>query len=464
MADYVFLGPSLPLEEARSLLPDAVFLPPVQHGDLLKIKPVPGDRVLIIDGLFMRAPAVRHREVLDLLARGIPVAGSSSMGALRAAELWRFGMRGVGRVFELFRDGVVTGDDEVAVVHAPAEDGWVCLSEPLVNLRVNLSDAVAAGRLTPAEADALLELGRSLPFRVRGPRALERQARKVLADDSIDRYLAWMAEHPRDAKADDARLLLSMAARNAPELAEAEHPLAPIENVDTHDFERWRGRHGGQYVGKRWVADASTVTAIMALHPDHPVLHRRRVLAAITGAPDDSSDTDLTRAALAFAQANGFLQDAQPGQPIASPWLSPSERHLDPQEATVRVLVRAFGTRVCSPLSAQALHPALLDPGIVAASRRFVRAALQLTDRLPRPDPRRPHLRLGFRGEVIDRIFAKLWDTAPADLPAAAWDRGFRDLAQLHTYTGPFVAALRAAEPPRFPAAVARSPVALGSP
>lgn len=463
MVDYVFLGPSLPLDEARPLLPDAVFLPPIQHGDLLKIRPAAGDRVLIIDGLFMRTPAVRHREILDLLARGVHVAGSSSMGALRAAELWRFGMRGIGRVFELFRDGIVTGDDEVAVVHAPAEDGYQCLSEPLVNLRINLSDAVAAGRLTRSEADVLLELGRSLPFRVRGPRALERQARKILTDDSIDRYLAWIAEHPRDAKADDARLLLSLAARNAPELVEPDHPLAPIENVNTHDFERWRGRHGGQNIGDRWVSDASTVTAIMALHPDHPVLHRRRVLAAITGTAADASDDDLARAALDFARTNGFFVQARPGQPVAAPWLLPSERQLDPEEATLRVLVRAFGTGACSPLSAQALPPALRDPRIVAAARHFVRSALRLTDQLPRPDPRRPHLRLGFRGEVIDRIFTKLWDTTPAELPAAAWDRGFRDLVQLRTYTGPFVAALKVAGAPRFPAAVTRQPTTAGN-
>jgi hypothetical protein len=39
------------------------------------------------------------------------------MGALRAAELHTFGMVGVGRVFEGYRDGVYEDDDEVAVVH-----------------------------------------------------------------------------------------------------------------------------------------------------------------------------------------------------------------------------------------------------------------------------------------------------------------------------------------------------------
>ena len=65
-------------------------------------------------GLFMLKAPVRHLEILALLADGVTVAGSSSMGALRAAELWRYGRRGVGEIFELFRSGVVVGDDEVA--------------------------------------------------------------------------------------------------------------------------------------------------------------------------------------------------------------------------------------------------------------------------------------------------------------------------------------------------------------
>ncbi|MEK8104213.1 TfuA-like protein [Micromonospora sp. M12] len=135
MTDIVFIGPSLPADEVARLLPDAVVLPPVAHGDLLRLDVAPGDRVLVIDGFFLQHPPVRHREILDLLDRGVTVAGAASMGALRAAELWPFGMRGVGEVFQLYRDGVVTGDDEVAVVHGPAEEGHRSFSVPLVNIR-----------------------------------------------------------------------------------------------------------------------------------------------------------------------------------------------------------------------------------------------------------------------------------------------------------------------------------------
>ena len=82
----------------------------------------------IIDGYFQWAPAVWHKEILWAIQQGVHVFGAASMGALRAAELAPFGMRGVGRIFEAYRDGVLPGsgdepfedDDEVAVVHGPA--------------------------------------------------------------------------------------------------------------------------------------------------------------------------------------------------------------------------------------------------------------------------------------------------------------------------------------------------------
>jgi len=49
----------------------------------------------IIDGVLLSDAAVGHREILNLLRRGIRVFGSGSMGALRAAELSTLGMEGI---------------------------------------------------------------------------------------------------------------------------------------------------------------------------------------------------------------------------------------------------------------------------------------------------------------------------------------------------------------------------------
>ena len=141
MTVCVFLGPTLPLDQARQAL-DAIYLPPVRQGDvyraLLRHRP---SMIGIVDGYFHQVPSVWHKEILVAMAEGVHVFGSASMGALRAAELADFGMQGVGHVFQDFRDGVLEDDDEVAVVHAPAEIGFVAASEAMVNIRRTLAVA-----------------------------------------------------------------------------------------------------------------------------------------------------------------------------------------------------------------------------------------------------------------------------------------------------------------------------------
>src|SRR5260370_39745209 len=82
------------------------------------------------------------------------------MGALRAAELCSVGMIGYGNVFEWYRDGVIDGDDEVALWHCDEDNGFRPLSEPLVNIRVTLNEAAAAQCLTEVQARQLVELAK----------------------------------------------------------------------------------------------------------------------------------------------------------------------------------------------------------------------------------------------------------------------------------------------------------------
>ena len=76
---------------------------PARQGDIWRAvrahRPV---AIGLIDGVFFHEPAVWHREILWALAEGVHVFGAASMGALRAAELEPFGMRGVGRVFAAY--------------------------------------------------------------------------------------------------------------------------------------------------------------------------------------------------------------------------------------------------------------------------------------------------------------------------------------------------------------------------
>ncbi|MEM9558140.1 MAG: TfuA-like protein [Acidobacteriota bacterium] len=151
----VFLGPSLPLDAARAVL-DADYRPPVAQGDVVRALRDRPRALAVIDGYFERQPAVWHKEILRALSRGVAVYGAASMGALRAAELERFGMIGVGTVFELYRDGKLHDDDEVALAHGPAESGWRAASEAMVDLRATVARAVDEQALEADAADAVL--------------------------------------------------------------------------------------------------------------------------------------------------------------------------------------------------------------------------------------------------------------------------------------------------------------------
>jgi hypothetical protein len=159
----VFIGPTISPAEARGVL-NAVYLPPAAQGDVYLATRSRPQVIGIVDGYFESVPAVWHKEVLWALTNGIHVFGSSSMGALRAAELWQFGMEGVGRIFEWFRDGTIEDDDEVAVVHGPAEGGYAAVSEPMVNLRASLQRAEQAGVISPETAALLTAIAKDLHY------------------------------------------------------------------------------------------------------------------------------------------------------------------------------------------------------------------------------------------------------------------------------------------------------------
>jgi hypothetical protein len=162
----VFLGPSLPLDEARRTLP-ARYLGPARCGDVLRARRFSPRAIAIVDGVFARTAAIWHKEILLALDDGIPVFGASSMGALRAAELVPFGMIGVGRIFEAYRDGLYTDDDEVALLHGPAESAYREMSEAMVNIRATVAHGVAAGVICPESAERVLRCAKDTFYQAR---------------------------------------------------------------------------------------------------------------------------------------------------------------------------------------------------------------------------------------------------------------------------------------------------------
>ncbi|NLP96247.1 hypothetical protein HGO75_07940 [Mycobacterium tuberculosis] len=163
----VTAGPTISAADIRSVVPDAEVAPPIAFGQALSYDLRSGDTLLIVDGLFFQQPSVRHKELLTLMADGVRVVGSSSMGALRAAELHPFGMEGYGWVFESYRDGVLEADDEVGVVHGDADDGYPVFVDALVNMRHTLARAVATGVVCSELAERIIETARATPFTMR---------------------------------------------------------------------------------------------------------------------------------------------------------------------------------------------------------------------------------------------------------------------------------------------------------
>jgi hypothetical protein len=191
----IYLGPSLALSTARSWL-NATYLPPIKRGDLAKLSP-DVQIVGIIDGVFHQSLAVSPKEIIGLLDRGVSVYGSSSIGALRAAEAHSYGMIGVGKIFEMYRDREIDADDEVAVAYDPSTD--LTVSEPLVNIRSALSTAVAEGIICCDEADQIIRTLKGIYYPLRTYQLVERMSPALAPFLKASQY---------NQKRDDAVLLL----------------------------------------------------------------------------------------------------------------------------------------------------------------------------------------------------------------------------------------------------------------
>lgn len=231
----VFLGPTLKAAEAASLL-TAEFRRPARRGDIYRGLIDGYTTIVLIDGEFHGSPSVWQREIVDAMTEGAVVHGASSMGALRAAELHTLGMVGHGRIFEWYRDGVIDGDDEVALTYGPADLDYPALSEPLVNIRATLAAAVPE-IISAEEHDQLVEFVRRLYFPERsfatllkvGPATEWPVARR-------NALLRFLAKRRIDQKRLDAIAVLTAVASGA-----ASEPRAcPVPASPPHWFRRER--------------------------------------------------------------------------------------------------------------------------------------------------------------------------------------------------------------------------------
>ncbi len=210
MSAIVFIGPTISEDEVKSVL-DAECWPPAAQGDVFRAARSRPHCLGVIDGYFDGVASVWHKEILWAISEGIEVFGASSMGALRAAELCEFGMTGVGQVFRSYKSGAIEDDDEVAVVHGPAELGFIPLSEPMVNIRPTLELARGGKLLSQDQMDLICSSAKSLNYPERTwEQILEHAEGQGLASDAAAALAEWVPKNRVDQKKYDAFELVEL--------------------------------------------------------------------------------------------------------------------------------------------------------------------------------------------------------------------------------------------------------------
>ena len=211
-AIVVFAGPSLP-QAGRSSDPLFAWRDPATAGDAFALAKSRPRAVVLIDGFFDEKPAIRHKELLTLIACGTVVIGGASMGALRAAELNAFGMIGAGQIYDAYARGYLVGDDEVAVSHGPAEWDWRPLTEPLVNVRATILRAVRTFVIDAPTGRLVLSAAKGLFYKSRTWTTI--LASTKCAGAPIGALEAWLPGGRVDLKRLDALVCLETARRFA---------------------------------------------------------------------------------------------------------------------------------------------------------------------------------------------------------------------------------------------------------
>ncbi|HEX7275622.1 MAG TPA: TfuA-like protein [Nitrososphaeraceae archaeon] len=163
----VYLGPTLRREEAVKIL-DADYREPAKKGDFLMLSQDSDEKkhVGFIDGVFLHDYPPPPIEVYHLATRkNIELIGASSLGALRAVELEKFGMKGIGKIFQLYKNGVLDADDEVAVTFVQGSN--ILQSEAMIDIRFNLFLAYKKGIITKETKKRFTKIakGTYFPFR-----------------------------------------------------------------------------------------------------------------------------------------------------------------------------------------------------------------------------------------------------------------------------------------------------------
>lgn len=216
MKTIVFAGPTIGETEIKRYLPEACIHAPVQNGDIARVLRLQPARLLIIDGYYENTAAVWHKEILLALQLGIEVVGCASLGALRAAELDRFGMSGIGDIYRDYHQQVLTDDDEVAVLHLDAQHHYQEMNEPMVNIRASLRHACQQKIINENEEFIIVQQAKKLFYPQRHYPVILANAEQIL-HRSLHDLNQWLTTNKINQKHRDAQTALQWAASHPPQ-------------------------------------------------------------------------------------------------------------------------------------------------------------------------------------------------------------------------------------------------------
>lgn len=206
----IFLGPSLSHEKARKVF-DADYRPPAKKGDFLQLAADPNVKMVgFVDGVFLQDYPPTPIEVYQLARKeGVILAGAASLGALRAVELEKFGMIGIGKIFQLYKTGRVDADDEVAVTFAPEGD-YRLQSEAMIDIRYNLFLARKKQVIGKKAKNLLAKVAKEIYFPYRNYAHIieEANGRHPALAGEIDSFRSYIASNRKSLKEIDAMRLV----------------------------------------------------------------------------------------------------------------------------------------------------------------------------------------------------------------------------------------------------------------
>ncbi|WP_424831938.1 TfuA-like protein [Ruegeria sp.] len=413
MTVIVFVGPTLSAKEVLRQL-DATILPPVRQGDVYRAVQQQPRAIGIIDGFFEGVPSVWHKEILWAIKQGIPVYGSASMGALRAAELADFGMIGVGRIFRDYHDGTLQDDDEVAVLHSPAELGFKPLSEPMVSVRATVEQAVETGVLPKNTAAELLRVAKAMHYR---QRTWKNICKALDGQPGLSEFSAWLPGGQVDAKAKDAReMLTQMAAQDAAGQING----APTRVEPTLAWRELRARVDREPTPGQ-IGDLRIINELR-LDPDRYAQFRDRALLGLLASEDARRrDHEPDRKALMHQMTLHRTHAGLPRHADLMRWLDENDLSSQDYESHLasRARVQAALTTRSEALSTPLLTELRQNGSYNALRDRAARKAKTLSEQA------------GTNGPSIDRLQVMIWyfetrldQTVPDDLESYAVSLG----------------------------------------